>query len=297
MTGARRGAPAVAALALIIVITASWWALALWPLTTAAPDWLARTRYVCFGATIDGLPDAGGWILLIGQPIGMVMLLMAVWGEDLRIGIRSLLERVPGQITAGLTAAAIVIGLGGVVARVRDANAEPFAASETEALGAKLTRIQDVPPALRLVGQGGDTITLDRYHGKAVLITFAFGNCATVCPLVVHAALSARDRVAATAPERTPAVLVVTLDPWRDTPSRLTSIATQWGMTGDAHVLSGEPEVVERTLNAWRIPRVRNERTGDISHPTMVYVIGPNGRITYIVNGTPEQIIAAVQAL
>ncbi len=297
MIPSRRGAPAVAALVSIILITAGWWALALWPLTTAAPEWLARTRYVCFGAPIDGLPDAGGWILLIGQPLGMVLLLLAVWGPELRAGMRSLLEHVPGQITAGITAAAIILGLGGVVARVRDANAEPFAASDAEALGNQLTRIQDVPPALRLVSETGDTIDLEQYHGKAVLVTFAFGNCSTVCPLVVNAALSARDRVAKTSPERTPAVLVVTLDPWRDTPSRLPSIAAQWGMTGDAHVLGGEPETVERTLSTWRIPRVRNERTGDISHPTMVYVIGPNGRITYVVNGTEEQIIAAVQAL
>ena len=297
MIRGRRGTPAVAALGLIILITAGWWALALWPLTTAAPEWLARTRYVCFGATIEGLPDAGGWILLIGQPLGMLLLLIAVWPDDLRAGMRALLERVPGQITAGVTAAAIIAGLGGVVARVRDANAEPFAVSESEALSSQLTRIQDVPPALHLIGQGGDTVRLEQYHGRAVLVTFAFGNCATVCPLVVHSALVARDRIAKAAPERTPAVLVVTLDPWRDTPSRLPSIATQWGMTGDAHVLSGDPDVVERTLNAWRIPRVRNERTGDISHPTMVYVIGPNGRITYVVNGTEEQIVAAVRAL
>lgn len=68
-------------------------------------------------------------------------------------------------------------------------------------------------------------------------------------------------------------------------------------MTAAAHALSGEPELVERTLNAWRIPRVRNEKTGDLSHPAMAYVIGPNGRMAYLVNGSPEQIVAAVRAL
>ena len=297
LTELRRGTPALTALAMILVITASWWALALWPLTAEAPQWLARTRYVCFGATVDGLPDGGGWILLIGQPLGMVMLLVLVWGEEVRAGMRRLLERTTGQITVGITAAAIVAGLASVVLRVRDASAAPFVANPVESLGSQLTRINDIPPALALVDQSGDTVTLNRYSGRAVLVTFAFAHCETVCPLVVHDVLSVRDKLAATNAERAPAVLVVTLDPLRDTPSRLPSIARQWGVSGDAHVLSGPPDEVERTLNRWRIPRVRNEKTGDLSHPAVVYVIGPSGRITYVVNGSPEQILAALRAL
>ena len=55
--------------------------------------------------------------------------------------------------------------------------------------------------------------------------------------------------------------------------------------------------MVERTLNAWRIPRTRNQRTGDILHPTIVYVIDAGGRITYAVNGSVDLIAAALRAL
>lgn len=292
-----RGAAAIVALVMILVITASWWALALWPLSEQTPDWLARTRYVCFGATLRGLPDAGGWTLLVGQPVGMLVMLFAVWGAEVRAGMRALLGKVVGQLSVGVGAAAILAGSIGVGMRVRDAGAEPFASSPATALASELTRVDDLPPRLELVNQDGRTVTLKEFAGRAVLVTFAFGHCETVCPIVVRAALDAMDNLAQVAPERTPAVLVVTLDPWRDTPSRLASIARQWGMSGDAHALSGEVEVVERTLNAWRIPRVRNGRTGDISHPALVYVIGPGGRITYVVSGTATQIIAAVRAL
>jgi cytochrome oxidase Cu insertion factor (SCO1/SenC/PrrC family) len=97
--------------------------------------------------------------------------------------------------------------------------------------------------------------------------------------------------------EERPVVLVVTLDPWRDTPGRLPAIADAWNLTGDARVLSGRAEVVERVLNAWRIPRVRNERTGDLSHPSLVYVIGRSGRIAYVVPGGADAIAAAVREL
>lgn len=292
----RRGTPALVALALILAITASWWALALWPITSAAPDWLARTRLVCFGAPVDGLPDGGGWLLLVAQPLGMLAFLLAVWGDDTRAGVRRLLERTTGQITVGITAAALLIGLAGVGLRVRDASASPFETLPAT-LERQLTRINDEPAALGLVNQHGDTVHLGRYHGRAVIVTFAFAHCQTVCPLLVNSALSARDRIAATTPERAPAVIVVTLDPWRDTPSRLPAMARQWGMAGDAHVLSGAPDDVERVLNKWRIPRVRNEKTGDLSHPSLAYVIAPNGRIAYAVNGSAEQLIAAIRAL
>jgi protein SCO1/2 len=297
MKQVRRGVPALAALGLIVLITAAWWALALWPLTADAPEWLARTRYVCFGAAAGGLPDAGGWILLIGQPLGMVALLLLVWGADARVAMGRIMDRTLGQITVGLAAAVLVVAVGSVFLRVREASAEPFDANPAGSLAQELTRISDTPPALSLVDQAGDSIDLGRYHGKAVLVTFAFAHCETVCPLVVNDVLSARDRIAATAPERTPGVIIVTLDPFRDTPSRLPSIAKQWGLTGDAHVLSGSVEDVERTLSKWRIPRIRNERTGDFIHPTMVYAIGPNGKITYVVPGGVDQIVAAVRAL
>ena len=38
-----RGNAAVAALVLIALVTASWWALALWPIDGAS-DWIVRTR-------------------------------------------------------------------------------------------------------------------------------------------------------------------------------------------------------------------------------------------------------------
>jgi cytochrome oxidase Cu insertion factor (SCO1/SenC/PrrC family) len=292
------GLAAVAALALIFVITAAWWALALWPLPSTGAEWLARTRLACFGAAGNDLPDGGGWLLLIGQPMGMLIMLFAVWGDETRAGLRGLLQRTAGQITAGVGMAVLLFGAAGVFVRVTDAGARSFdPLPDLMSSPAALTRVNDVPPALSLVDQNGDTVTLGTYHGRAVLVTFAFAHCETVCPLVVHDALAARSRIAERSPERAPVVLVVTLDPWRDTPSRLPAMARQWGMTGDAHVLSGPPDVVERTLNAWRIPRVRNEKTGDISHPALVYVIGPNGRITYVVPGATEQIIAAIASL
>jgi cytochrome oxidase Cu insertion factor (SCO1/SenC/PrrC family) len=277
MTPAARARTALGALVAIVAITASWWALALWP-TADAPAWVLRTRETCFGTARTGLPDAGGWLALVGQPLGMLAVLFAVWGGEVREGLRAAMRRVVGQLAVGAVGAAIAAGLLGVVVRVRVADASTFASSPTEALAGQLNRLNDAPKPFALVDQHGRTVTLEQFRGKPVLVSEVLG---------------ARARRGA----RAPAVLIVTLDPWRDTPSRLPSIAERWGATGDAHVLGGSPVDVERVLNAWRIPRARNERTGDVSHPSVVYVVGADGRIAYVVTGSEPLIRAAVEAL
>jgi cytochrome oxidase Cu insertion factor (SCO1/SenC/PrrC family) len=292
MRATTRAWVALSALAVILAITASWWALALWP-TAAAPAWLLLTRETCFGTAATGLPDAGGWMALTGQPLGMLLVLFAGWGRDVKAGLRAAMQRVSGQLAVGTVTAALIASMLGVVVRVHVADARPFATSTTEEVAGQLNRLADAPKPIALVDQTGRTVALEQFRGRPVIVTFAYAHCETVCPTLVSEVLGARDALAT----RPPVVLIVTLDPWRDTPSRLPSIAERWGARGDVHVLSGAPDSVERVLNAWRVPRARNERTGDVSHPSVVYVIGPDGRIAYVVDGSQPVIRAAVEAL
>jgi protein SCO1/2 len=291
MISPARAWAAVAALGAIVAITASWWTLALWPLPSETASWVLRTREVCFGTTRDSLPSAAGWLVLIGQPLGMVGLLVTVWGSELRAGVALALARVAGQVAVGTTVALLLTGLTATAVLVRNAKVDRF--STGAEVAAQLTRVNDAAPAFTLTDQSGRTVTLDAFKGRPVIVTFAFAHCETVCPLIVSDVLAARRQLDATAPP----VLVITLDPWRDTPARLATIAEVWRLDRDAHVLSGTPEDVERTLNAWRVPRLRNQKTGDISHPAIVYVLGPDGRIAYVINGNAATIFAAVRAL
>jgi protein SCO1/2 len=291
MTATGRAWAALATLGAIVAITASWWALALWPLPPDAGGWLLRTREVCFGSTRDSLPSAAGWLVLIGQPLGMVGLLITLWGTELRAGVALALSRAGGQIVVGTLIALLATGLTATAIRVRDASVDRF--STGGELAGQLTRLNDPAPAFALTDQFGRTVTLDAFKGRPVIVTFAFAHCDTVCPLIVSDVLTARRQIEAPPPP----ILVITLDPWRDTPTRLATIASAWGLDGEAHLLSGSPDQVERTLNAWRVPRMRNQKTGDISHPSIVYVVGANGRIAYVVSGDRAVIAAAVRAL
>lgn len=287
-----RGALALGALAAIGIVTAVWWALALWPASAATPEWLLRTREVCFGATRDTLPNAGGWILLVGEPIGLAAVLAVIWGDALREGLAAAWTRPLGRMVltgAGLAVAAGIVVAGRVVAQARG---EPFAVrpSSDVADAVAAGRVNDSTPALSLVDQHGDSISVRGFEGRPVIVTFAFGHCTTVCPLTVQAARAAARRLA----ERRVVLLVVTLDPWRDTESRLPYLARMWELGEGMHVLSGEVAAVERALTAWRVPRARNPASGDVTHPAMVYVVSPAGRLAYALGADADAIVAAV---
>lgn len=281
LTRSRAGRPgaALVALLVIIAITAAWWALALWPVGSSEPEWLARTRGACFGSTPGGLPDAGGWILLIGEPAGMLGVLWVVWGRSLRADLLRARAYRRWRITgAGLAVLALV----GVAALgIRVARAEALGRAPIASPSGTPMRLDMLPPAIALTDQHGRRAALRDRREHAALLTFAFGHCTTVCPTVVHDVQRAR-RAANRSDVR---IVVITLDPWRDTPERLSSIAKQWELAPDDLVLSGTIDDVEHALDALGIGRRRNEVSGDIEHAGTAMLLNKRGRIAWRIDG------------
>jgi protein SCO1/2 len=292
-----REAVAVGGLATIAVISVAWWALALWPAGEVPPEWLARTRAVCFGTRPDGLPGPEGWGALIFQPLGMLGILLIGWREEVLGGLRALSGRPVGRWALATTAVLLVAGIVAAGARVRHAVA---ASAKTAAMPTSVGdrsggppagfRVEDRPaPPLGLLDQAGANVTLEEYAGRPLLVTFVFGHCETICPLVVRETLNARRRLEGEGLDA--AAVVVTLDPWRDTPARLGAIAGRLGLEGDERLLGGEVSDVEGVLDRWRVARQRDLQTGDIVHPPLVYVIDPDGRVAFAAAGGEDLLV------
>lgn len=282
---------ALAALGGVIVVTVGWWTLALWPLPAEAPEWMARARAACFGQTISGLPNGGGWALLIGQPLGMLVFLFAVWGGSVTRSLEALRQRWVGRLALAATALLLLVGSAAAASRVASAKGTTFDPNAGLPATGPLVEMNEAAPALNLLDQSGARLSIEQFRGAPLLVTFAFAHCETVCPLLVRDAIAARARLA---PPRPPLV-IVTLDPWRDVPSRLPAIAAAWQLPEGVHVVSGEVAEVEEVLSRWKIPRVRNPSTGDVIHPSVVYVVAPNGRIAYMADGTPDRVVQGVE--
>ncbi|MGK2961260.1 MAG: SCO family protein [Gemmatimonadaceae bacterium] len=271
---------ALIALAVIIAVTAAWWALALWPVG-AEPEWLVRTRAACFGSARGGLPNSGGWILLIGEPVGMFGALLALWGRSLNRDLRWLRAKRWGRISLAGVVAGMMLGTGAIVVRVARAlpGGEPFPVN----VRGTPVRVNRPAPAVKLVDQHGAPTSFADFHGSRALVTFAFGHCTTMCPTIVLDVKGARRN----AKREDIPIIVITLDPWRDTPERLATITRHWELGPKDRVLSGSIDDVERALDELNIARRRDERTGDIEHTSTVMLLDESGMVAWRVDGTP----------
>ncbi len=281
------------ALAIILGLTVGLWALALWPLPTDAPLWLARTRAVCFGTTSSGLPDASGWVVMIVQPGIMLSILFAGWGRALADSVRWLARGATGRASLLAGATTLAIGLGAAGWRVARASDQSSVADLDEEPPATYPRLDRPAPPLGLLDQHGRAVSLEQFTGRTMLVTFAYAHCQTVCPVIVHDVIEARRA----APSPIPAALIVTLDPERDVPARLPAIAAQWKLDGEELVLSGSLAAVEAALDAWGIARVRDPKTGDVTHPRLVYIVDGQGRIAYATTGGVRAIRSLLERL
>jgi cytochrome oxidase Cu insertion factor (SCO1/SenC/PrrC family) len=261
------------------VATLGWWAFAFTPLPGEPPAWLAAARHACFGSVESGLPAAHGWMLLILGPASFLVGILVLWGRDVPASLASAVRGRAGAVVAAVLVLAVGVEGAWVLRRVHAARAVGAfmqTIQEDGALPEDYARQTGVAPGLDLVDQHGDRVSLAALRGRPVVLAFVFAHCQTLCPLVVETLRDAADG------DGRARVLLVTLDPWRDTPRVLPGIARQWALPEGFHVLSSDRvEDVVDVARRYGVAFTRDERTGDIVHPGLVFLIDADGRLAY----------------
>ena len=263
-----------------------WWGFAFMPLPSAPPEWLAAARAACFGSAESGLPALFGWMLLVLAPGSFLVGILLLWGSELGASVRRVARSPLGACVFALIAAALIVEGIWVSTKVRAGvavGAWDQGAQDASDLPATYPRQAVAAPDFTLVDQEGAVVSLAQFKGKPVVLTFVFAHCQTMCPLLVQ-------HIKQAAPGTLPSeVLLITLDPWRDTPSGLPGIARQWDIPKNFHILSSAlaPEDLS-VIKAYQVPFERNEKTGDISHPGLVFLVDAQGRLTYTFNNPPS---------
>ena len=133
-------------------------------------------------------------------------------------------------------------------------------------------------PALTLTAAGGEQVSLDDFTGKAVLLYFGYTSCPDVCPTTLAALADALDELGSRRDEVQ--VVMVTVDPARDTPELLASYVAHFdpGFVG----LGGTAEEIATAASAYGIYYQKGEGTVEtgyeVDHTAQVMLIDPQGR-------------------
>ena len=129
----------------------------------------------------------------------------------------------------------------------------------------------------------GRIYRLSDQQGKIVLLYFGYTFCPDVCPTTLYDLAKVKERLGENASEIQ--VLMVTVDPDRDTPDHLEKYVTTFdtsfiGLTGDITEL-------ESIWSDFGVYRKKNENNGAsgylVDHASRIYVIDKNGdlRLTF----------------
>lgn len=171
---------------------------------------------------------------------------------------------------------------------------------------AELAEIRREPTpigAFVLRDQRGEPFSRDSLSGDWSLLMFGFTHCPDVCPVHLAMLKQMREelREAGYSEKTLPGVVLVSVDPQRDTPEQLGRYVAHFdprfiGASGDPEQL----ELLEESLDAGH--RIFSEDVSgnyDVMHTSSVYVIDPEVRLVGKISPpfSPQKLAAAFDAL
>lgn len=136
-----------------------------------------------------------------------------------------------------------------------------------------------------------DTRTL---RGKVCLLFFSYTHCPDVCPAHLRNGAQAFRNLPPEDQARV-RLLLVTVDPWRDTPERMKTYAAfvSPALTG----LTGSPAEIATVAKAYDAAFARQaarpDGSYDVAHTERTYVVGPDGKVAAVLGrgATDAQIL------
>jgi protein SCO1/2 len=132
-------------------------------------------------------------------------------------------------------------------------------------------------PELALRGSDGQPLTLARFRGKLVLMSFGFTNCAAVCPTTLATLAEARRALGTAAADMQ--VLFITVDPERDDAASMKRYVTAFDPSFVGG--TGSPEALAAVRKAYGITANKVPMTGGyaVDHTSSIFLIDREGRL------------------
>jgi protein SCO1/2 len=130
----------------------------------------------------------------------------------------------------------------------------------------------------KLTDQVGKAQGLDLYRGHPVLITMFYASCPATCPLIIDT-LRATEKQVPEAQRADLRVLMISIDPARDTPAELKKLAEQRRIDTSRWTLARTDEATVRTLAALLNVQYRELPSGEFNHASVITLLTAQGEI------------------
>jgi cytochrome oxidase Cu insertion factor (SCO1/SenC/PrrC family) len=137
-----------------------------------------------------------------------------------------------------------------------------------------------VMPSFTLTNQDGHAVSLSHFKGRVVLVTAVYSTCTTTCPMMLTKVRTVLDEL--TPAERDGmAVIAFSLNPESDTRELRAMTAKMYGIKTQFHFVNGIPSEMNALLDKLNIARTRDEKSGQIMHSNLFFLLDREGRIAY----------------
>jgi protein SCO1 len=204
---------------------------------------------------------------------------------------------------AAMLAAALAISALAVSALAAGCGSAGTPGPPSAYLGTVADRPVPAPIAdLPLTTSAGQPTHLAAWHGQVVVLADFLTLCRETCPLTTGNLLQMDRAVTAAGLGRRVRFAVLTVDPGRDTPSRLRAYRKLIGAPSNWLLLTGRPAVIEQI---WRYFGVWYQRAGeqrppgtdwltgrpltyDVDHEDALLYLDTAGRLRFVIQGGPN---------
>lgn len=135
-------------------------------------------------------------------------------------------------------------------------------------------------PAVTLINQSGAEVNEGFFTGQWDVVFFGFATCPDICPITLRVLRDAQLELQANGADIVPRIVLVSVDPERDTPEVLSEYMQSFGENSAA--VTGEPgqlQTLASELGIFYQKRYVDEDFYTMDHSSVVLVVDPGGDV------------------
>ena len=177
----------------------------------------------------------------------------------------------------------LLLGTAAALVFISGRHAQPSGAPSTaDAGGAGIMKAgafdpPRIAPDFALPASDGSEVTLSRYRGKVVLLTFGFTYCAAVCPTTMSTLAEARRQLGKAADDVQ--VIFITVDPERDDVGSMRTYLAAFDPTFVG--ATGDPAELAKVRESYGVTASRQGSGADyaMAHTSSIFLIDRSGKL------------------